>query len=142
MKKLSGILLFLLLAVAGFSQSSKLTVYYQFQNIEDGYDHNCKNQIFIDGKMVGESAEAPQSKSGSITVSVPKGMRDVRVVNLAYYEGQWEEHTIENNYSIDCLYEMTRSFNKPEKLYLVFDLDEGTSSSWQKPVKKAKKKKK
>ncbi len=140
MKKLFVFPLFLLLAIAGFSQTSKLTVHFKFLGIEEGYDHDCKTQVYVDEEFLGESGVAPQSKDGSFTVNVPLGQHNLRVVNLALYEGVWEEHTVENNYSIDCLYETYRSFKtKPEKLYLVFDLDGETMASWKKPVKKKKK---
>jgi hypothetical protein len=74
-------------------------------------------------------------------VSVPAGDHKLRVVNWAKYEGTWEEHTVENNYSIDCMHEEGHRFSKPEKLYLVFDLDSGTQVSWKKPVKMKKAKK-
>jgi hypothetical protein len=130
----------LLLAFAGFSQTSKLTVYYKFMGIEKGYDHDCKTQVYVDGEFLGESEVAPQSKAGTFAVNVPQGQHNLRIVNLALYEGVWEEHTVENNYSVDCLYETDRTFkSKPEKLYLVFDLDDETMASWKKPVKKKKK---
>ncbi len=141
MKQLFVMAVGILLATASLAQNTKLTVYYQFTGIEDGYDHQCKTQVIIDGKSVGESAVALQSKGGSITVDVPAGNRKLRVVNWALYEGNWEEHTVENNYSIDCTYETSRAFSKPEKLYILFDLDSGTTVSWKKPVKAKKKKK-
>lgn len=140
MKKLFVFPLFLLLAFAGFSQTMKLTVDYKFKGIEPGYDHDSKTQVYIDDEFLGESEVAPESKGGTFTVNVPLGQHNLRVVNLALYEGVWEEHTVENNYSIDCLYETYRTFKtKPEKLYLVFDLDGETMASWKKPVKKKKK---
>jgi hypothetical protein len=141
MKNLLLLASLLLLAGVGYSQNAKLTVYYAFANVEPGYDHDTKIQVFIDEQLVGESNVVPQTKGGSVTVEVPKGMHALRVMNQALYEGEWEDHTIDNNYSVDCYYEMTRSFNKPEKLYLRFDLDGETSYSWKKPLKKVKKKK-
>ena len=126
---------FSLFSLALFSQTTPLTVNYKFANIEEGYDHDSKTVVLIDGDVVGESGVAPESKGGTFTVQVPTGMHTLRVVNLALYEGVWEEHTIENNYSIDCFYETDHFFKKPEKLYLLFDVDSETSVSWKKPVK-------
>lgn len=138
MKRTILLSLFLLLAFAGFSQTAKLTVNYKFEGIEPGYDHDSKTQVYIDGEFIGESGVSPESKGGSFTVNVPAGQHTLRVVNLALYEGVWEEHTVENNYSVDCVYETYRTFKKPEKLYLVFDLDSEMYASWKKPVKKKK----
>lgn len=141
MKKLLSIAVFALFGLAGYAQTTQLTVYYEFRNIEEGYDHDCKTQVVIDGKSVGETAPHKQSKKGVLTVSVPTGDHKLRVMNWALYEGTWEEHTVDNNYSIDCMHEEGHRFSKPEKLYLVFDLDSGTHVSWKKPVKMKKAKK-
>lgn len=142
MKKLLSIAVFALFGLTGYAQMAQLTVYYEFRNIEEGYDHETKTQVIIDGKPVGESTPHKQSKKGVLTVRFPAGNHELRVVNWAKYEGVWEEHTVDNNYSIDCMHEENRRFNKPEKLYLVFDLDSsGTQASWKKPVKGKKGKK-
>jgi hypothetical protein len=42
----------------------------------------------------------------------------------ALYEGQWEEHTQDNNYSIDCLVDTEFKTTKSKhKLEIVFDID-------------------
>ena len=66
-------------------------------------------------------------------VEVPVGYHELRIVNWALCEGTWEEHTIENEYSIDATYEEGHTF---KKLYLAFDIDNGTFASWKKPLKK------
>lgn len=134
MKKLLAISLFLLGSLVAYSQIT-MVINFKFINIEEGYDHQCKTLVLIDGETVGESKVTPQSKGATFTVKVPKGNHELSVVNWALYEGNWEEHTIANNYSIDATYSASRKFKKPEKLYLLFDLDEGTRSSWNKPVK-------
>lgn len=142
MKKFLSIAVFALFGLVGYAQTTQLTVYYEFRNIEDGYDHETKTQVVIDGKSVGESMPHKQSKKGILTVNVPTGAHKLRVMNWAKYEGTWEEHTVANNYSIDCMHEESHSFRKPEKLYLVFDLNSsGTIASWKKPVKMKKGKK-
>jgi hypothetical protein len=138
MKKLFGIALFLLIAVAGFSQTAKLTVVFQFKNIVDGYDHDTKTQVIIDGEPVGESGVARESKGASFSVEVPVGKHSIKIMNWALYEGEWQEHTIENDYSIDAKFEDEHNFKKAEKLFLIFDIDNGTMASWKKPVKMPK----
>lgn len=135
MKRFSILAFFLLLAATGFSQTTQLIVNYQFKNVEDGYDHDCKTKVFIDDNEVGVSKVAKQTKGGVFTVQVPAGTHELKVVNWALYEGEWEEHTIENNYSIDALFSTNYNFKKPSKLFLIFDLDSGTYASWNKPPK-------
>jgi hypothetical protein len=124
----------------GFSQNGPFKVTWIFKNIEEGYDHTCKTQVWVDGEMVGESGEYSESEGGTMTVSVPAGTHDLRVVNLALYEGNWEEHTTANNYSIDCVFEESHKFTGKDKLFMLFDIDNGVFFSWKK-MPKAKKSK-
>ncbi len=118
------------------AQTVPLSVSFKFLNIEDGYDHLSRTQVLIDGEEVGVSNEVPQSKGATFTVKVPTGNHDLRIVNWALYEGTWEEHTVENSYSLDCLYqEYGSAFKKSGKIFLVFDLDGETYVSWKKAPK-------
>lgn len=136
MKKITGIALFLLVVLTGYAQTTRLTVSFQFRNVVEGYDHDSKTQVLIDGEAVGMSGVAKQSKGTTFTVEVPTGEHELSIINWALYEGEWETHTIDNEYSIDAIYEETHTFKKPEKLYLAFDIDNGALASWKKPVKK------
>lgn len=108
-------------------KSSALKIDFKFENIEEGYDHLCKTNVYVDGELLATSSEELQSKPNSVTVSIPKGEHNIRVVNLALYEGNWEEHTKDNNYSIDCLHEFRYNFKKKNyNLKLVFDLNSDT----------------
>jgi hypothetical protein len=132
-----------LVLVTGFAvaQSTPLTVTFKFVHIVEGYDHECKSVVYVDGEQVGESKEAKESVGTSFTVQVPNGSHDIKVMNFAYYEGEWEEHTVENEYSIDCVFEESgREFSgKAQKLYLVHDIDAKTYYSWKKALKTDKK---
>jgi hypothetical protein len=77
----------------------------------------------------------------SVTVTVPQGNHDVKVVNYALYEGKWEEHSKANEYSIDCLYEKNMAIKSKSMLSLVFDIDTETTTSTKK-LKGCPKKKK
>lgn len=103
-------------------KQAKLTVSWSFVGIIDGYDHDSKCIVFIDGNQVGESTVTKESKPNSITVNVEPGKHSVRVMNYALYEGQWEEHTVANNYSVDCFYEGELIFKKKKSITLVFDI--------------------
>ena len=134
MKQVISLVVLMLVVIAGSSQAT-LKVSYAFANVEDGYDHSCKTEVLIDGELVGTSEVAKQTAGGTMQVKVPKGNHTLSVVNWTLYEGTWEPHTLENNYSIDATFTDERKFKKKAHLYLLFDLDRGTFSSWDKPVK-------
>ena len=73
---------------------------------------------------LAHQARKTNRKKNAMTVDVPDGAHDIKVVNQAYYEGSWEDHTKSNNYSVDCLYEKTVKFGKKtRKLTLLFDIN-------------------
>jgi hypothetical protein len=138
MKKITLFVL-LLVTFTAYSQTTPFTTTFSFIGIAEGYDHICKTQVWVDGAMLGESGEVLESAGGSVVVNVPFGEHQVRIINLAQYEGIWEEHTIENQYSIDCFWEGTYSFTKKKaNIYLLFDIDDETKVSWKKMPKKSK----
>jgi len=141
MKKLFLSTLFAVALTAGFAQKVALTVNFSFANVVEGYDHDCKTSVFIDGAWVGESAMAKETKGGKIVVQVPTGEHTLTVMNYAYYEGKWQEHTVANEYSMDASFEESHVFKKAAKLFLLFDIDNGTQVSWKKKPAKQKKKK-
>ena len=130
MKKAVFLLTLVALPVfAVFSQKmSTLKVDYSFKNLVEGYDHQTVTKIFVDDELVAESTQKPESKPNTVSCQIPRGEHTVRIVNYALYEGNWEEHTIENEYSIDAVYEFDQKFKKAKyKLTLVFDIDSGTT---------------
>ena len=143
MKKILMLSLMLGFFSLSFAQTTELSVTFKFLNIVEGYDHNTKTEVLIDGESVGYSAEVLQSRGCTFKVNVPKGTHDIHVVNYAKYEGTWEKHLIANEYSIDCVYDGSHKFKKKkEKLFLIFDIDTGTISSWKKAPKLKKPSKK
>lgn len=105
-----------------------LTVNWRFLNIEEGYDHDSRCEVYVDGNLVGTSTVTKESIPNSITVNMSKGTHTVKIINYAYYDGTWEAHTVANNYSIDCSYEVTANYKKKKNtLSLVFDINTGTS---------------
>ncbi len=103
------------------------TVNYSFKGIVEGYDHDNKTELYVDGNLVATSTIAKESQPNFVTAKVKKGKHSIQVINYAMYEGTWEKHTIENNYSIDCTYEATLDINKKAKtLTLLFDIDDKT----------------
>lgn len=106
---------------------ASMQVKWEYRNIVEGYDHKSRMQVYIDGNLVMTSKEGPQSKKGMMTVKVPSGTHTVRIESWAYYNGIWEAHTYENEYSVDAFYEGELLFpGKSKKLVqLVFDIDTG-----------------
>jgi hypothetical protein len=126
MKK-SLLLAVLFISVFMFSSFAQkqgtITIKTSYTGIVDGYDHINKTMIYVDGNLAGESSEMIQSKPNSFTVTVPRGEHDIRIINMAKYEGNWEEHTKVNEYSLDALYEGSVNLKKKLTVNLVFDID-------------------
>lgn len=130
MKKSILLLAFFVSVLALSSVAQKkgtIVVNASYKGIVEGYDHINKTMVYIDGELAGETSELVQSKPNSCTVKVPRGSHNIRVVNMAYYEGDWEEHTIANEYSLDALYEGPINLKKKLTLNLVFDIDKETT---------------
>ncbi len=104
----------------------KITVKYSFKGIEEGYDHDTRTELYIDDELAATSTVKKESKPNSVTAVITKGKHNIRIVNQALYEGTWEDHTIANNYSIDCLYEAEINVKKTLTIQLLFDLDSET----------------
>jgi hypothetical protein len=130
MKTLASLIIIGLLT--GFAPAPKagsmgsLTFKFSVTNIEPGYDHVSKLVIFEGDNKIGESSEQVESKPNSVTVKLSKGSHNIRAVLTSKYEGNWEEHTISNDYSIDCLFEDEVVIKKKKTITLVFDIDKGT----------------
>ncbi len=134
MKSIQKIIVLSMLLIIPFTVvlskgNSTVVVNYVFKHINKGYDHLSKTKVFVDGEVYAVSTEKKQSKKNSFKVKIPKGNHEVRIVNYALYEGNWEEHTVENNYSYDCVYELNQNFKKRKyTVDLVFDLDNGVEA--------------
>jgi hypothetical protein len=125
------LLTFMAITAAAFAgKPAKLTIEYAFKGIEEGYDHTTKAYVFVDGEQVLESPEHKQSIAQSFSISVPSGKRQIKVELWALYEGVWELHVVDNNYSIDCVVDDEFNIKKKGTLKIVFDLDSDTSFSF------------
>jgi len=113
-----------MISITAYAQKTgTITVKTSYTGILEGYDHINKTMVYVDGNLVGETPELVQSKPNSVAVTVSRGKHDIRVINMAYYEGTWEEHTIANEYSLDALYEGAINLKKKLTISLVFDID-------------------
>lgn len=120
------------IAEVSAQKTGKLTVNASYTGIVEGYDHINKNQLYVDGVLVAESEPGLQSVPQVITVNIQRGSHTIRVVNLAQYEGNWEEHTKANDYSVDATLETTVTMKKRLNVDLVYDIDkEETRSSFR-----------
>lgn len=130
MKKIFFLLLVLLSITthANAAKATTLTINYKFTGIEEGYDHTTKAEVKISGKSVDISKEHLQSKPTTMTVKIPKGEFELEFMIFTLYDGVWEEHTIEKEYSIDCFVKETFVAKKSKHtLDIVFDLDAKTT---------------
>jgi len=122
--------LFLTFAFKGIEnknpQEGTITITYSFKSIEDGYDHLTKTLVYIDGVFITESKPHKQSVETKISFNIKPGSYKIEIINYAYYDGKWEVHSKENNYSLDCFYEGNIKLKKKLKINIVFDLDNGT----------------
>lgn len=130
MKSFAALFLVLVFASA-FTPAAKekqgtLTFKYSVINIEEGYDHESKLVIYENGNVIGESTVQKESKPNAVTVKLPAGRHNIKAVLNSKYEGNWEEHTIENNYGIDCLFNDEVMIKKKKIITLVFDINKGT----------------
>lgn len=101
-----------------------LTVSWIYENVEEGFDHLNRMEVYVDGVKIGTSPSLPESKKGTFTVYVKPGRHDVTFENYAYYEGVWELHSIDNNYSIDAFYTTNMEFKKKKRsVNLIFDIE-------------------
>jgi hypothetical protein len=135
MKKLVVLFSLLLLSTAGTVNAQRtFTVKWSFVGIVEGYDHDNKCIIWLNGEKVTESSITKESEPNSVTLDLgdmESGKYQIEVVNYAFYEGEWEKHVIENDYSIDCNYVSKKKVKlgkKPVTLTLTFDIDSGTTA--------------
>jgi hypothetical protein len=120
--------LFLLPSQGHAQKKGSLIIEYTFKNIVEGYDHKNKIMVYADGEKVGESPEKLESQPNKVTIKLSRGEHDIKVVNYAFYQGKWEEHTIDNTYGQDFTYQSKIFIGKKTKLTLLFDIDKGTTA--------------
>jgi hypothetical protein len=125
-------LMLLVAAHIGFAKQKmvQLTVVYEFKGIEVGFDHLSIGKLLIDGTQAYETAPHHQSEKQQFTVKVPQGLHDLKLDLYAQWEGNYELHSIDNGYSVDCIVTTAYEFKKKAvQLKVIFDLDADTSFS-------------
>ncbi len=115
---------FLFIGLSSFCQGkAKLSIDWQFTGIIEGYDHDSKVEVYLDGVLVKTSTVSKQSKKNSVSIVATKGQHNIRIVNFALFENQWEEHSEANEYSLDAKYEIDLKLKKKNSISLIFDID-------------------
>lgn len=105
---------------------AKINLSWSFANITEGYDHDNKCKVYVDGKEIGESSVTKESVPNTYSVTTTAGNHKIKVMNLALYDGTWIEHTVANEFSIDCFWESTVNIKKKININLLFDINTGT----------------
>lgn len=103
-------------------QKVNLKFNFYFANSNEGYIKKSKLVVKSDGVKIGESTIKDQDKYNSVEVSIPKGYHKITAVAYAQNDGIWEERTLANNYSLDCIYEKSQNWNTGYIIDLRFDL--------------------
>lgn len=124
MKNLFLILFVVLGSYAVAQKPAKLKVNYNFANIVEGYDHMTKTEVYVDNKLVATSNEHKQSAPQTISVVTTKGMHNVKIVNYAYYNGQWEKRAVDNGYSTEGTVMKDLALKKKNSISVTYDLNQ------------------
>jgi hypothetical protein len=120
---------FLLIALPALAGDPKPTrISWRFENVVEGFDHTHQMMIAADGATLASSESGPETVPGSMIVAVPKGTQTLQIVSMALYGDVWEEHTVDNDYSVDCVWELDVSGRHPKKVDLVCDIDDGAKA--------------
>lgn len=101
---------------------------WKFNGIEEGYDHLNRSKIYIDGKELPVSNSVHQSEWGSYQLALTKSAHTIKLVNEAFCDGRWKEHTLENEFSINAVCEFDLIGKGISKVQIVFDLNSRPTS--------------
>lgn len=134
------LLVFCILPLFSFALDATLEISWKFLHVQDGYDHLNKIEVYVDGSLVSTSESVHESQLAKHTVKVPKGKHNITLKDFAFYNENWEEHLVINNYSINAVFSEEHNFKKKNFLTLIWDLDksgnEALSYAWTKPNNK------
>lgn len=114
---------FVLLSLNAHSKEQRVILEWKFKGIEDGYDHLNRSKVYIDGEQMPVSQSCHQSEWGNYEAKLSKTTHKIRLVNEAYYEGRWIEHTFDNEFSINAVCEFDLNAKEVSKVQIEFDLN-------------------
>lgn len=114
---------FVLCFLGVHSKEQLVVLEWKFTGIEDGYDHLNRCKVFVDGKEMPASKPCRQSEWGACHLKLSKKTHRIKLVNEAFYNGKWVEHTFENEFSINAVCEFELDASEVAKIKVVFDLN-------------------
>lgn len=114
---------FVLFFLNAHSKEQLVILEWKFKGIEEGYDHLNRCKIVVDGKEMPVSNSFHQSECGTYQLKLSKKDHEIRLVNEAYYNGKWTEHTFENQFSINAICEFELNPKEISKVRIEFDLN-------------------
>lgn len=115
--------LFLSLLVSAPAVAAPIKVDWRFLHVVDGFAHDNRLDVYVDGNKVLQSSVKPETKRNTLKLDLKPGPHELRFVNMALYEGTWEEHTVANDYSVDCTWDVSVTSTHPKAIHLVCDID-------------------
>jgi citrate lyase beta subunit len=128
-------IIFMLVLLAGMGTANAgtikgklitITFKYKFIHAAEGKEINTRLKIYVDDAVKGVSLAKMETESNTVTIEIPTGKHKLRAVIESEFEGKWEEHTVANEYSIDCVYLSETDFTKHVRVDIIFDLEKGT----------------
>jgi hypothetical protein len=125
--KLFSLCLLLTLSFAGTAQQGKVAFTSEFTGLVEGYDHVCKEKIYVNQELVFTSKEHLESEMLKAKLKLPRGTQNIRIENWTLYKGTWELTSIANSYSINGFYDSQITIGKKNSLHVLYDLDDKSS---------------
>lgn len=106
------------------SKDQLVILEWKFNGIEQGYDHLNRSKLIVDGEIMPVSKSFHQSEWGNYRLSLSKNVNHrIQLINEAYYNGCWVEHTFENDFSINARCEFEVNPKEVSKVQVEFNLD-------------------
>lgn len=121
-KILQSIVLILLCNVALAQEKITLKFNFVFTNSNPEYIKKTKLVVKVDGVKIAESSVRNQDINNSLEVKINNGYSTITATAYALSNDGWEERTLSNNYSMDCIYKKTQNWLFDNIIDIKFDL--------------------
>lgn len=119
------LLIFLFVGSLTFAQKmGNLKVEYNFLAINEGYDHDTKMELYVDGNLVMTSTVKKESNGNNFSYKLTRGKHIIKLVNYTFYDGNFEVRSIANNYSTEGTIEREVQIKKKNTIKVTFDLNQ------------------
>ncbi|MNK01878.1 hypothetical protein D3C87_196910 [compost metagenome] len=114
---------FVLASLGVYSKDQPVVLEWKFTGIEEGYDHLNRCKLFVDGNEIPVSKSCKQSEWGNSHLKLSRRKHQIKLVNEAFFNGKWVEHTFENGFSINAVCEFELDVAEVAKMRIEFDLN-------------------